>query len=105
MKWLIRLAVLAGALFLVWHFAAPAYAEWRLRDEMVKAGVRDKVAGCIAGRIAHQLTTRQLLKLGALAEEKRSLREWRHAAEKMDDPDIAIVATSSAVLCSTGLAR
>ncbi|MEJ2408437.1 MAG: hypothetical protein P8Y58_04960 [Novosphingobium sp.] len=105
MKWLAGLAVLAGILLLGWRLAVPAYAEYRLRGAMVEAGVREQVAQCIAERMSRRLSTPQLLKLDALAREARMLRGLRQAAGRMDDPDIAIVASSSVVLCSTGFAR
>ncbi|MCT2399419.1 hypothetical protein [Novosphingobium mangrovi (ex Huang et al. 2023)] len=105
MKWLIRLAVLAGALFLVWRFAVPAYAGERLRSAMIDAGVQENVAGCISGRMTRQLSTLQLLRLRELEGDKRTLRDWVEAVERMDDRDLVMVATASAALCSTGLGR
>ncbi|GGB87138.1 hypothetical protein GCM10011494_01850 [Novosphingobium endophyticum] len=105
MKLVIRLAVLAGILFMVWRFAVPVYAEWRIRSALTETGMSEKGADCTARRIARRLSPPQLANLQALDGEKERLGDWVNAVEQIDDREVIVVATTSLALCSTGLAR
>lgn len=105
MKMLFRLALLAALAAVVWFFAVPAVAEWRLRSALEEAGMRDHVAACMARRMAHELSVPQLLALRSLQGEKRSLRELRAAASGIEDRETILVTGRAAALCSTGLSR
>lgn len=105
MKFLLRLAILAAVVFLLWRFGVPWYAEWRIRAALLDAGMSQDGAGCSARRMASRLGPSQLAKLQALEGDKERLGDWVNAVEEIDDREVILVATTSLALCSTGMAR
>ncbi len=88
-----------------WTYGVPAYARWRIDGALREAGVREKAAACIARRMSRDLSPLQLLELRGLEGKKETLRDWREAMNRIEDPRVLRVAGESAALCSTGLAR
>lgn len=80
-------------------------AESRVRSALIDAGLSEKDADCMAGRMVDRLSIAQLRKLEALEGEKRSLRDYVEAVERVGDAEALAVTASSAALCTTGIAR
>ena len=80
-------------------------AEHRVRGALVEAGLSQRDADCMAGRMVDQLTIAQLRKLEALQGEKRSVLDYVLAVRRMGDAEVIGVTASSAALCTSGLAR
>ena len=85
-----------------------AIAEPKVRSALIDAGVGDRDADCMAGRMVDRLSIGQLRKLEALeppAEGKRSLADYVEVVRRVGDAELIGVTASSAALCATGLAR
>lgn len=85
-----------------------AIAEPKVRSALVDAGVGDRDADCMAGRMVDRLSIGQLRKLQALEapeEGRRSLADYVSLVRRVGDPELVGVTVSSAALCATGLAR
>jgi hypothetical protein len=80
-------------------------AESRVRSALVRAGLSDRNADCMAHRMVERLTIKQLRKLEALQGEKRSVADYVVAVRRVSDAELLAVTTSSAALCATGLVR
>jgi hypothetical protein len=80
-------------------------AEKRVRSALLDAGLSPRNADCMAYRMVDRLSIGQLRRLEALRGEKRSLAEYVVAVRRVGDPEVIGVTASSAVLCTTGLAR
>ena len=86
-------------------------AEPRVRSALVDAGLSERNADCMAGRMVDRLTIAQLRKLESLKDVDRgtlgrlSLADYVGLVERVGDPEVVAVTTSSAALCATGLAR
>jgi hypothetical protein len=100
-KVLLVLAVLGGALW----YGAHRYAEYRVRAAFAEAGMTDEAAACMGRRLAERLTLRQLYELTALRDEVHDADQLLRTVQSLDDRRIVRVTASSALLCSTGLAR
>ena len=74
-----------------------------LRD----AGLSERVSGCMADRMVDRLSLLQLRRIGGLpkAKESESVDQFLYRLRALKDPEIVGVATSSAALCASGLAR
>ena len=59
----------------------------------------------MARRMVDRLTIQQLRKLEALEGERRSIDEYLDAVRQVGDAEALAVTASSAVLCTTGIAR
>jgi hypothetical protein len=80
-----------------------AYGE--VRSALVEAGLSKKNAACMADRMTDRLSLEQLMKLRALKGSKRSLADYVAAVRRVGDGEVIAVTTSSAALCTTGLAQ
>jgi hypothetical protein len=84
-------------------------AESRVRSALVEAGLSDKNADCMAGRMVDRLTIAQLKKLEALkarqGERERPLTigEYLDRVRRVGDSEVVAVTASSAGLCAVGL--
>jgi PBP1b-binding outer membrane lipoprotein LpoB len=94
--------ILAALLF---AGCAEQIAEHRVRSALVRAGLSESNADCMAERMVDRLTIAQLRKLEALQGEKRSIADYVVAVRRIDDAQVLSVTASSAALCATGLAR
>lgn len=97
------LAVLATALAL--SGCVQKIAEHRVRSALVRAGLSEGNADCMAHRMVDRLTISQLRKLEALQGEKRSVADYVIAVRRVGDAEVLGVTASSAALCATGLIR
>lgn len=84
---------------------AERIAEHRVRSALVRAGLSEGNADCMAQRMVDRLTISQLRKLEALEGRKRSIAEYVAAVERLSDAEVLSVTASSAVLCATGIVR
>lgn len=84
-------------------------AEDRVRDGLVRAGVPEANADCMAERMAERLSVAQLRKLERIkpleGERARpaTLGEFVTRARRVGDAEVVAVTASSAALCATGL--
>ncbi|MBT0669660.1 hypothetical protein HT136_14930 [Novosphingobium profundi] len=99
-----RILILVGLVAIVW-FGAHAYAAWRLKAALRDAGLSERVATCMTGRLTRRLSLLQLARLQKLEGDKPTLKSWVRAVAAVDDGKVVLVTVSSAALCRTGLAR
>ena len=84
-------------------------AESRVRSALVEAGLSDRNADCMAGRMVDRLTIGQLRKLEALkaraGERERpvTISEYLERVRRVGDTEVIAVTASSAGLCAVGL--
>ena len=84
-------------------------AESRVHSALVEAGLSDKNADCMAGRMVDRLTIAQLKKLEAMkaraGERERLLTigEFVERVRRVGDTEVVAVTASSAGLCAVGL--
>ena len=84
-------------------------AESRVHSALVEAGLSDKNASCMAGRMVDRLTISQLRKLEALkarpGERERpvTIGEYVERVRRVGDSEVIAVTASSAGLCAVGL--
>ncbi|MEZ5744156.1 MAG: hypothetical protein R3D89_10685 [Sphingomonadaceae bacterium] len=100
--------VLAAALAAMLLTGCASLAEPQLRTALADAGLSRKNADCMAGRMVDRLSLGQIRKLEALKppkDGKRSLSDYVETVRRVGDPELIGVTTSSAALCTTGLAR
>lgn len=80
--------------------------ESRLRAGLIEAGVAPGMAGCMASRMADRLTLDQLRKLQSLASLRKSdpgkisIDRFLHKVRALDDPEIFLVTSKSALTCA-----
>ena len=104
-----RLAVPLLALALATGGCVQQIAESRVRSALVDAGLSDRNASCMAGRMVDRLTIGQLRKLEALkarqGERERPLTigEYLERVRRVGDNEVIAVTASSAGLCAVGL--
>ncbi len=77
----------------------------RVKSALLDAGLSDRNAACMAGRMTDKLTIGQLHKLEQLSGEKRSLADYVNAVRRVGDAEALAVTASSAALCTTGFAH
>ena len=84
-------------------------AESRVRSALIEAGLSDRNANCMAGRMVDRLTIGQLRKLEALkaraGERERpvTIGEYLERVRRVGDSEVIAVTASSAGLCAVGL--
>lgn len=87
-----------------------AIAENRVESALLKAGLSERNATCMAERMVDRLTIKQLRKLEAMRGKKgdpirpRTLGQFVERVRGVGDAEVVAVTTSSAALCATGLA-
>ncbi len=80
--------------------------ESRVRSALIDGGLSDELAGCMAHRMAHKLTVKQLRGLQRLSNAPRhSIGEFVAVLRQNGDADAIEVTLSSAALCKTGFIR
>jgi len=85
-------------------------AESRVESALVKAGLSERNADCMAERMVDRLTIAQLRKLEKLRGKEgepmkpRTLRQFVERVRAVGDSEVLAVTASSAALCATGLA-
>jgi hypothetical protein len=98
---------LIGALIL--SACATVSPEARVRTKLIEAGVKPRVAGCMAERMVDRLSLEQLRKLQSLANLPRranaddggiSIDEVAHRLRALDDPVIVSVVLRAGIGCS-----
>jgi hypothetical protein len=93
------------ALLVLTGGCAERIAEHRVRAALVRAGLSEDNADCMAHRMVDRLTIRQLRKLEALQGANRSIADYVLAVRRVNDAQALSVTATSAALCATGLAR
>lgn len=84
-------------------------AESRVRSALVEAGLSDRNADCMAGRMVDRLTIGQLKKLEALKaragerEKPVTIAQYVERVRRVGDAEVVAVTASSAGLCAVGL--
>ena len=89
---------------------AQQIAEERVRSALTDAGLADRTASCMAGRMVDRLTIAQLRRLEELKRPSESRREaslpdYLDRVRRVGDAEVIAVTASSAALCELGLAR
>lgn len=100
-KIVVPVAIAGAALW----YGAHRYAEHRVRTAFAQAGMTDEAAACMGRRLGERLTLRQLYALSALRDETHDVDQLLRVVQRMDDRSVVRVTATSALLCSTGLAR
>lgn len=86
-------------------------AESRVESALLKAGLSNRNAACMAERMVDRLSIGQLRKLEALRGKPgepmkpRTLRQFVERVRAVGDAEVLAVTSSSAALCATGLAN
>ncbi|WP_067735408.1 hypothetical protein [Novosphingobium naphthalenivorans] len=99
-----KFLLLVGLVAVLW-FGAFWFAEFRVRTAFAEAGMTAKASACMGHRLVRRLSFLQLYKLTAFQEERHTPGGLLRAVRKINDSKVILVTTSSAALCSTGLAR
>ncbi|KHK91665.1 hypothetical protein [Novosphingobium malaysiense] len=102
---LIKLLLILIGLSAVLWVGANRYAQYRVQTAFAEAGMSDDAAACVGRRLVERLSLVQLFKLAEFEKDTRTVRGLVRGVQQMDDREIVAVTTSSAALCSTGLAR
>ncbi len=85
---------------------AQQIAESRVRQALVNAGVDNRGASCMAGRMTDRLSIKQLRKLEALSGVDRgnigslTIRDFVTRVERIGDPEVLAVVSTSGVVCA-----
>jgi hypothetical protein len=87
-----------------------AIAESRVENALLGAGVSERTAGCMAGRMVDRLTIDQLRQLEELRQpsgtaRESSLADYLDRVNRVGDAEVISVTASSAALCASGLAQ
>jgi len=104
-----RMAVALLAVSLATAGCVQKIAESRVRTALVEAGLSDRNADCMAGRMVDRLTIGQLRKLESLkaraGERERpvTIGEYIERVRRVGDSEVIAVTASSAGLCAVGL--
>ena len=79
-----------------------------MQSALVDAGLSERNADCMAGRMVDRLTIDQLRKLEAMKAregEPTDLASYVRRVRNVGDAEVISVTASSAALCATGLAN
>lgn len=97
----------SAPLLIALTLSACAVPKDRLRTGLVNAGLPRPLAACMAERMVDRLSLAQLMRIADLpkARQAESVERFLRRVRALGDPEILSVATSSAALCATGLAR
>ena len=85
--------------------------ENRVENALLRAGLSERNAACMAERMVDRLSIGQLRKLEALRGKPgepmkpRTLRHFVERVRAVGDAEVLAVTSSSAALCATGLAN
>ena len=101
------IAVAAGSLIL--SGCVQQIAESRVRSALIDAGLNERTADCMAGRMVDRLTIEQLQKLERVKarpgerESGLSLTDYLERVRRVGDAEVVTVTASSAGLCAIGI--
>ncbi|QDM41721.1 MULTISPECIES: hypothetical protein [Bacteria] len=104
-----RAALSLTALALATGGCVQTIAESRVRSALVDAGLSERNADCMAGRMVDRLTIDQLRKLEALKaragerDKPVTIGEYVERVRRVGDSEVVAVTASSAGLCAVGL--
>lgn len=105
---LIALLLLAGAA--LYTGVADPVVKWRVESSLVEAGMSEKQAECMAGRMVDRLTIGQLWNLRQAMqpregepEQADNFGEIVKRLRRVDDFETVAVVTTSSGLCSLGI--
>ncbi|WP_241557274.1 hypothetical protein [Croceibacterium ferulae] len=107
---LLLLAACIGVITLALGGCAQVIAESRVRSALQGAGLSERNATCMAGRMVDRLTIEQLRRLEGLKPQQgeparpATLGDYVERVRRVGDPEVVTVTASSAALCATGLA-
>lgn len=89
------------ALLLPLALAACVTPESRVQAGLENAGLKPRLAHCMAGRMTDRLSHGQLRALGGLpkAPHAQSLDQLLHRLRALDDPEIVRVTSKAALAC------
>jgi hypothetical protein len=89
-------------LFLALTVSACSFPEARLRAGLVEAGLSEPLATCMADRMVRRLSLMQLRRIADLRQAGRAanLAEFLHRVRSLRDPEIWMVTSSSAAICT-----
>lgn len=96
-------ALVAPILVLLSSCATP---ENRIRTSLVRAGLSEPMAGCIARNLTDRLSNAQLSRIAKLADERgidpnrTTISELVRHLGTLGDPDILRAATAATISCS-----
>ena len=80
--------------------------ESRVKSALTDGGLSETLSACMAHRMAQKLTIKQLHSLQNVKRAPhQTITEFVTALRQKGDPEAVEVATSSAVLCKSGLSR
>lgn len=100
-----RLALLSLALLAGCTIVSP---EGKIRDKLVSAGVKPRMAECLAGKLAHNLSYSELKELDRVAKAARpenghlKFGALAEALKTTNDPHIVDVVTTAGLGCAIG---
>ncbi len=86
--------------------ASCATPETQIRTALSDAGLSQRMSGCMAKRMARELSVGQLLKLRSLGRlkgqkiESMTIGEYLRRARALGDPEILKIVTSAGIGCS-----
>ena len=85
-------------------------AESRVETALVDAGLSERTAACMAGRMVDRLSISQLQRLEELRRPSSNSREasvadYLDRVRRVGDAEVFSVTASSAALCASGLAQ
>ena len=104
-----RVAAALAVLALATGGCVEKIAESRVRSALVDAGLSDRNADCMAGRMVDRLTIAQLRKLESLKaragerEKPVTIGQYVERVRRVGDAEVVAVTASSAGLCAVGL--
>ena len=86
--------------------SACATPETRVRTGLMKAGLSEPIAACMADRMVDRLSFNQLNKLNSLSKARKrnageiTMNQFVKDTKALQDPEILGVVTSSGVICA-----
>jgi len=102
----IRLPLLAAIAAMALSSCTTVSPEARVRTRLIEAGLKPRIAGCMAERMVDRLSLAQLKRLQSLAGlqshpiENMSVDELVHRLRALNDPEIISVVLRAGIGCS-----
>ncbi len=101
-----RIPLIAATALLTIGLSACATPEARVRTGLVKAGIPDETANCMADYMVDRLSITQLRRLQSLASvknvdyERITLKDFLYKIRALEDPELIAVTGKAALRCS-----
>lgn len=98
--------ILIGALAIMLNACTTVSPEARVRTKLIEAGLKPRVAGCMAERMVDRLSLMQLRRLQSLSGIAKndprglSVDELVHRLRALNDPEIVSVVLKAGIGCS-----